>query len=323
MVDNEATTDRFEKMLLELNKKLTTITDSIVSSEKNLNDRIATSEQKVIDHIDTKYNELSEQIINLEERISTLENESALQSSKISELQSESAAKSSHISTLEKINRCNLILFNFEENEITPEDLLTNIIKFFKDVMKVIMNHSDIDVVYRLGKEQPRKIRPVFVSLTTLKMRDYVFRCRRNLKDSKVSISEDCPKEIIEVRKQLLPALLGAKKSNKKAYFRYGTLLVNGTVCTDEEIEQYSKAYAESIKKRPRPSDPQSPSNISQEVKKSKGLSTLVKNSGRQRSLSMNNSPLPSSSSKQITQFFNTNNPSSPNTKTIYVQSKK
>lgn len=217
-----------------------------------------------------------------------------------------------------KINRCNIILYNFEEKEITPEELLTNLIKFFNEVMKVILKHSDIDVVYRLGKEQPRKVRPVFISLTTVKMKDYVFSCRRNLKDSKVSISEDCPKEIIQKRKQLLPALLGAKKLKKKAYFKYGTLFVNGRLCTEEDIENYCKAYTESAK-RPRPSEVHSPTNTSQENKKPKSVSTVIRNS-RPRSLSLSNSPNPASS-KQITQFFNPTMPSSPNSQTIFIQS--
>lgn len=310
--------DPFQKMMMELNNKLSSITNAIVSSEQNLDERISASEKRVIDHIDSKYNELSEQIVKLEERISSLECEKVQQSQAISELQMESAAKSSYISTLEmKINKCNVILFNFEESEITPEDLLTNLIKFFNEVMKVIMKHTDIDVVYRLGKEQPRKIRPVFISLTTMKMRDYIFSCRRNLKDTKIYISEDCPKEIIAKRKQLLPALLGAKKLKKKAFFKYGTLVVNGKACTDEEIEDYCKSYTESSK-RPRSVEVSSPTNVSQETKKQKSLS-LLRASERRRSMSLSNSP--GASTSRITQFFNTQAPSSPNSGTFSFQS--
>lgn len=311
----------FKKILDELNKKLTKISESIASSEKNLNKKITTSEQKVIDHIDSKYNELSEQIVKLEERITLLENETTQQSAKIQALESESVAKSLHIASLEmKINRCNLLFFNVEENEITPEELLTNIIRFFNEVMKVMIKHSDVDVVYRLGKEQPRKIRPVFIGLRTLKMRDYIYSCRRNLKGSKVSISEDCSKEIIEKRKLLLPALLGAKKSKKKAYFKLGTLLVNGSVRSDEDIVNYSKVYAESSKRR-RPTDAVSPSNIPQEIKKPRSGTNVAQSLGRPRSLSLCNSPY-ASTSQQITQFFNTAPPSSPNAQTFFVQSK-
>lgn len=327
--------DPLQKMFYDLNKRLSDISCSIANSEANINENIresiAISEQKVIEHIDIKYNELSEKIVQLDDQITSLKNDSAQQSLKISELERESAAKSSYISTLEmKINKCNIILFNFEEIEITPEELVTNLVKFFNDVMKVIMKHSDIDVVYRLGKAQPRKTRPVFVSLTTLKMRDYIFSCRSNLKGSKVSISEDCPKNIIEERKKLLPALLGAKKLKKKAFFKYGTLMVNGVACSNEDIEKYCKAYAESSK-RPRQYEASSPTNIAQDVKKPKSLS-VVRSSSRPRSLSASNPPTPSSlkpitptahSSKQITQFFNSAVTNSPNSKTIFLQSEQ
>lgn len=327
--------DLLKKTLDELNGKLSTITDSIKKSEKNLNERITTSELAVIDHIDKKYNELSEQIEKLENRILTLENEVDCQSAKIAELEKESAAKSNYIAEMEmKINRCNLIVYNFEEKEVTSEELVSNLVKFFKEVMKVILEHSDIDVVYRIGKETPHKVRPVFVSLTTMKMKNYIFSCRRNLMGSKVSISEDCPKEIIEKRKKLLPALLGAKKLKKKAFFKYGNLIVNGVACTDEDIQSYSKSYAESAK-RPRSMEIISPTSNIQEAKKPKnlsaivrsttttiskkpnGLSGIVKNATKPRTHSESSV---AGSSKQITQFFNSTTSRSPNTQTVFMQ---
>lgn len=306
----------FQKMMDELAK----INESIAKSEKNLNEKITTSEQKVIEHIDSKYNELSEQIVQLEERISTLENENTLQSAKISALELKAAEKSAYINSLEmKVNRCNLILFNVEEKEITPEELLTNIVKFFQVVLKVLVKHSDIDVVYRLGKAQPSKTRPVFISLTTQKMRDYIFSSRRNLKGSNVSISEDCPKEIIEQRNKLLPALLGAKKMKKKAYFKHGTLMVNGLICSDEDIENYSKAHVESLKRR-RDTDIVSPTNMPQKVKKPRNIGKALERVGRPRSISLCNSPL-ANSSKPIHDYFDTAPPESPNSRTFFVQS--
>lgn len=49
-------------------------------------------------------------------------------------------------------NRRNLIIFNFQENEITYEELVSNIISFFNVFMKAIIKHADIDTVYRMGK---------------------------------------------------------------------------------------------------------------------------------------------------------------------------
>lgn len=216
-----------------------------------------------------------------------------------------------------KINQRNLILYNFEESEVTPEELLSNLVYFFNNIMKVIIKHSDIDVVYRLGKSRPQNMRPIFVSFTTLKMRDYIFSSRRNLKETKISIAEDCPKDILEKRKQLLPALLGAKKQKKKAFFKSGTLVVNGTVCSEEEIATYSKAYSEASK-RARSVDVISPTNT-QEAKKPKNRNiSLVKKAGRQRSLSTSNSPI--GASKPISEFFTSNGSTPSNTRTDYYK---
>ncbi|KAL5274843.1 hypothetical protein ACFFRR_001090 [Megaselia abdita] len=103
-------------------------------------------------------------------------------------------------------------------------------------------------------------------------MRDYIFNCKKNLKDSKVIIYVDCPKEIMTMRKQLLPALLRAKKMKKRAFFKYGTLLVNRAVCSHEDIVKYSKAYLESKNKRPA-KDVISPEKETNDAKKSKNVS--------------------------------------------------
>lgn len=314
MANKKDDSDPFKKMMEYFDSKLAFINNSITASEKNIENKIAESEKTVTDHIDLKYNELSEQITKLEERISSLEAESAQKTWDIEELRRESDCKSTYISTLEmKVNQRNLIIYNFEESEVTPEDLLSNLITFFTNVMKLIIKHSDIDVVYRLGKASPRKTRPIFVSFTTLNMRNYINSARRNLRDTKISIAEDCPKEVIEKRKQLLPALLGAKKQKKKAFFKYGTLLVNGAVCTEEEIANYSRVYSESSK-RARSTEVVSPTN-QQEKKKPKNLKlSLLKNAGRQRSLSTSNSPI--NGSKPITDFFNSNGNTSLNSRT-------
>jgi hypothetical protein len=92
---------------------------------------------------------------------------------------------------------------------------------------------------------------------------------------------------------------------------------VNGTVCSEEEIATYSKAYLE-VSKRPRSADVLSPTNT-QEAKKPKNLKlNIIKNAGRQRSLSTSNSPI--GAAKPITDFFSSNVSSPSNTRTDYYK---
>lgn len=60
---------------------------SIASTEKNQEKRFEEPQQTVIEHIDSKYDELSEQIVMLGGRISSLENDVAQQSTQVLEMQ--------------------------------------------------------------------------------------------------------------------------------------------------------------------------------------------------------------------------------------------
>lgn len=191
-----------ESMLLQsieaINTQLAAITTSIASSKTELNSNIAASEKRVIEHIKLTCSQLNDKIESLEERVC--------------ELERQSDAKSVQINALEmKINMRNLIIFNFEEKEVTDTELLSNIIQFFIEKMKAIVKHSEVDQIYRMGKPQPLKTRPIFISFVAVKTRDHVFSMRRNLKETGITISEDCPKNISARRKELMPALLGAK----------------------------------------------------------------------------------------------------------------
>lgn len=62
---------------------------------------------------------------------------------------------------------------------------------------------------------------------------------------------------------------MGTNKIKHRAFFKYVTLIINGTVCSDD-IEEYSKAYTES-KKIPGAKEGPSPTEV-QETKKRKNV---------------------------------------------------
>jgi hypothetical protein len=156
-----------------------------------------------------------------------------------------------------------------------------------------------------MGKETPRKTRPLFVSFVAIKTKVQIFSLRRNLKNTKISISEDCPKDISTKRKELLPALLGARKMNKKAYFKLDKLWVNGTLCSDDEIEIYKKANNESNKRTRQTEGGNSPNN-SINPKRHRSV-TLTQKNGRVRSSSLSSDSM---GDNTITKFLaNTKNP--------------
>ena len=84
--------------------------------------------------------------------------------------------------------------------------------------------------VHRIGQHRRSKIRPIIVRFTCRADRDKVWKCRYALKHSSVSVGEDLPKAIQDIRaKVLLPAMKKAKETpSTKATIVGDRLIVNG-----------------------------------------------------------------------------------------------
>ena len=94
--------------------------------------------------------------------------------------------------------------------------------------------------VQSLGKPNRNRARPLIARLTCRADRDFVWKAHYRLKKSRISMGEDLPKHIQEIRKNvLIPAMKTIKQEtashkavvvgdklvvNGKVYFRYGSL---------------------------------------------------------------------------------------------------
>ena len=112
--------------------------------------------------------------------------------------------------------------------------------------------------VHRIGQHRS-KIRPIIVRFTCRADRDKVWKCRYALKNSSVSVGEDLPKAIQDIRaKILLPAMNKAKETlttkvtivgdrlivNGKSYFHYqipGKWQVNQQI-PQQQVEELGKS---------------------------------------------------------------------------------
>ena len=106
-------------------------------------------------------------------------------------------------------------------------DVLTNEIKLDSEEV----NQFKFCGVHRLGKHSRGRARPIIVLFTCRNDRDKVWRMRRNLKGSNVSIGDDLPKRVQEIREDiLLPAMRKARSLNprNKASVVGDSLIVNG-----------------------------------------------------------------------------------------------
>ena len=76
--------------------------------------------------------------------------------------------------------------------------------------------------VHRVGKRDrnTRKPRAIIARCLRFKDRDKLFSCRRNIDNqSNFGIGPDLPKQVIDMRKRLIPKMVQARKDGKRAAF--------------------------------------------------------------------------------------------------------
>lgn len=119
----------------------------------------------------------------------------------------------------------NLVFYGIEEGKATTETELVDCIKDIIIEMGVHFEVFEINNIYRIGKKEPAKNRPVLVSLTTTWKKHMILRNRSNLQEG-VKIKEDYPKEILEKRRQLQLQVEEEKKKGNIAFIKYDKLIV-------------------------------------------------------------------------------------------------
>ena len=97
--------------------------------------------------------------------------------------------------------------------------------KWFKDTLDLSK------VAYCIGNNT-KKSKPLLVSLMTLGHRNEIFAkgVLSKLKGTKISIQEDLPEEIRNVRKKWMPTLMTLKQQGRKVQFRGDKLFCDGKV---------------------------------------------------------------------------------------------
>lgn len=162
---------------------------------------------------------VNQKVLVIEEDVKTLKEENNLLKMKI-EKQDEK------IRTLEKESKGKeLIVHGLEERETSEVSVERLLLDFFRSTMQLAMDGNDLDKAFRLGKkmERPRPIRVIFAKS---KVRDTVISKRKALKGSKIFISENFPKEVLETRKALLPEVKKLREEGKTAFIKYDKIIV-------------------------------------------------------------------------------------------------
>lgn len=190
--------------------------NKILAAIENMRRELNEKTDKVMETISHKIKVMEEDITVLKEEKTTLENKVAKLELKIKGLEQESRKK-------------HLIIHGITENQRNTVDLEETVVKFLEEQMKLTIKKDEIEYVSRLGPESGRN-RPIRLILTTRKTRNTIISKKNSLKNTNIYISEDFPKETLEVRKGLIQEMKKQRKNGKIAYIDYDKLVVRDTV---------------------------------------------------------------------------------------------
>ena len=167
--------------------------------------------------------------------VKTCELEASIVSLNQDVLEGKASLEKSNQKNDEEINKLRLQLLNYEvyhrrENlrfngiseEGEAEDTKETLLKCLENRFKMA-NARDIEVqrVHRLGKRSDKKGKPRVIIAHFLRYtdREAVFSLRSLDKESEVGIGPDFPKDVVDMRKPLIPKMLEARKQGKHAAF--------------------------------------------------------------------------------------------------------
>ena len=130
-----------------------------------------------------------------------------------------------------------------KETERVLKRLLRNELKMSHDAV----DHLEFERAHRIltrrntdqTDEASKKPRPIIAKLSFFKDKARIFRYVKNIDPNlKIGVADDFPKEIEDIRKELLPVLRKAKKQNKWAHFNVDRLIIDGQVYRGPETKE-------------------------------------------------------------------------------------
>ena len=130
--------------------------------------------------------------------------------------------------------RNNLIFYNIpevrQESSATTETLLYTFLEQNLDMAEEETNEIPIERIHRLGKiREDNKPRPIIAKFSFHKDKRRISSIARTLAGTSYGISQDIPREIVEIRKSLLKVMKEAKKKGQDTQLVYDKLYINGT----------------------------------------------------------------------------------------------
>lgn len=141
--------------------------------------------------------------------------------------------------------RNNLMFLGFEEKQQTQHELMEDITNLLSRNLKTNLQKHEIAKAYRIGVRKDNKRRPVLVSFNTTWRRDDILKYRKEM-PTEMYIKEDFSKEVLEIRKNLLPKLEEERKKGRIAYLKNDKLIVKDITHRDNRKRGLSQSPSNS-----------------------------------------------------------------------------
>ena len=207
--------------------------ESIGSKMNILQDSVDQINQTVA-NLQSEYHLLKEDVRNAAEETNTLQTSVKFLNDEVEA--SKIRLRDDEEKTKKEMDDLRLQLLNYEvysrrENlrfygvpEIEEEENTEAVLKAFLEEEINVENtqHIEFQRVHRVGKRDrnTRKPRAIIARCLRFKDRERLFSCRRNIdSQSNFGIGPDLPKQVIDMRKRLIPMMVQARKDGKRAAF--------------------------------------------------------------------------------------------------------
>ena len=140
-----------------------------------------------------------------------------------------------------EIRNKNIIIHGLIEDETDNYRLQDKVIGVIKSNILSDFNIHQIDNLKRIGRNTEGKIRPILLSVLSIRIKNIILKYKKKLNNysQSVYLTEDITKDILPTRKSLIPELIKAREDGKLAIIKYDELIIkdNNTI--------------ENLKKRP------------------------------------------------------------------------
>lgn len=130
--------------------------------------------------------------------------------------------------------RNNLIFYNIpeeaKESTSKTEDLIYTFLEEKLNMEAEEASNISIERAHRLGKRKEDKPRPIIVKLSFHKDKEHILSNASKLAGTGFGISQDFPKEIVEIRKGLIKVMKEERKKGRAAKLNYDKLYIDGQI---------------------------------------------------------------------------------------------